>query len=341
LPETGSKKKVDAFVKLLKPIANEWDVMALHGGVSNNRDAEEKVKKAHALAIRNGKRGVIVCAMKMGARSFSIPTIDTVILAYDNGSAAGTAQKMSRCLTPYSNGLIKVGRVLSIAVDPSREDKIDAPILETAAKLAEKNDIDITEALQQVMRTLNVYTMDHETGERIHVNVDEYLEKVLSVNSLSRVIAKTANLTTILSDEALLAGILGITAESDGLGDHADAREKGEKFLDKKGKVKKDAVPRDESEKNLLDTMRKIEAAIEALTNNTSFIVGMTTESTVGAALIYITDNYAIEFEREFGVDAMFVQTLIERQVISGHLLDVKVAVEFKQIDTTNASFWN
>lgn len=341
LPETGSKKKVDQFVKLLGPIANEWEVMALHGDVTNNRDAEVKVKNAHALAIRNGKRGVIVCAMKMGARSFSVPTIDTVILAYDNGSAAGTAQKMSRCLTPYSNGVTKIGRVVSVAVDPSREDKIDAPILETAARLAEKENINITEALRCVMRTLNVYTMDHESGERVEVNTDEYLEKVLSTTSLSRVIAKTANLTTILNDDALLEGILGITAESEGLGDHENAREKGEKFLDKKGKVKKDAKADNEAEKNLLDTMQKVEAAIEALVNNTSHIVGMTKNSTIESALTFINDNYPVEFETEFGVTAEFVLIMLDRNLVSSHLINIKVGVEFGQICKDVVSFWN
>ena len=341
LPETGSKKNIDAFVKLLAPIASEWEVMALHGDITNNREAELVVKNAHALAIRNGKRGVIVCAMKMGSRSFSVPTIDTVILAYDNGSAAGTAQKMSRGLTPYANGTEKTGRVVSIAVDPTREDKIDAPILETAAKEAEKTGESITDALRRVMRTLNVYTMDHESGERIEVNIDEYLKKVLSVNSLSRVIAKTADLTTILNDDALLQGILGITAETDGLGDHDDAREKGSKFLDKKGKVKKNLNPKDPSEKKLYELMKQVEAAIEALTNNTTHIVGMTQADTIEGALVFINNNYAGEFEQEFGVTADFVRELITRGVVSGHLINVKIGVEFGQISTNVSAFWN
>lgn len=343
LPEGGRKENVDKFAVMLQEWIPEWHVMPLHGDATDNRRAEEEVKKAHAWATKEGKNGVVVVSMKMGARSFSVPEIDTTILAYDNGSAAQTAQKSSRVLTRGHVG--KIGRVLSLSLDPTREDKLDAPILETAQKLADKDGIDIVAAVKVVLRTLNVYFMDDEHGEKMHINVDEYTKKVLSLNSLSKIVAKTADVATILQDPDMVAALLQVRAQDlGGLGKEKPENivEKGKKFLGGNGRVNPKATPDNDDERALLTLWMKIEKAIAALTSNMAVIAGMTPCTTIQGALAHMDSkpHFVEAFESEFGTTPSFVLDLLNAGIISSHLINLTLNVDKTETTQAIADFW-
>lgn len=340
LNEGGRKDNIDKFAKLLQSFIPDWEVYALHGDVTDNRNAEQEVKNLHAKAIREGKNGVVVVSMKMGARSFSVPEIDTVILAYDKGSAAQTAQKSSRGLTRGVDG--KVCRVLSLSLDPSREDKLDAPILETAQKLADKEGIDINQAVKIVLRTLNVFTMDHAIGERVSVDVDVYTQKVLSLTSLTKIVATTADIATIMQDREMVEKILQITAMQNTVGKAEKIVELGKKFLDNKGKVKRDFKPKDNEERDALSLWLKIENAIKALVDNSVVIAGMTPHSNITESLNYLSSdsNFSAVFMDEFGVEPAFVLDLCEKNIISTHLINLVLAANAIETQAYVNDFW-
>lgn len=338
LSEGGRKENIDHFIEVLQSIISDWVVVPLHGDKTNGRGSEKYVKEAHAAAIKNGKKGVVVVSMKLGARSFSVPFIDTVILAYDNGSAAQTAQKMSRCLTRGDVG--KIAKVISISLDPTREDKLDAPILTTAEKLADKENIDIVEAVKRVLRTLNIYSMD-DNGDRMKLEPDKYLEKVMNVSTLTRVITETADLATIMSDVDMVEKLLKVTAGSVGLGNPKEVVKKGKKFL-KEGSKKISGTPKDQSEKEIYDLMVKLQNAINALVDNSIFISGMTPHTTIKHALNFIAmDNQYTEiFVNEFGVDPEFVIMLLDRRVIDARLVDIMISIDRKKSEDEISRFW-
>lgn len=340
LPEGGRKDNISKFAKILQPIISEWDVIPLTGDQTTNKEAQELVQNAHAAAIKEGKKGVVVVAMKMGARSFSVPEIDTIILAYDNGSVAQTAQKMSRCLTGYGDARKKIGRVVSLSLDPTREDVMDPAILETAVNIQKTKDIDFEEALRIVLRTLNIFTMN-ANGDRARINLDEYSKKILSLRSLSKAIAKSADIGIILSDPDMIRQLLQVEVGSFGLGVSDDVIEKGQRFLDKKGKVKKNAKGKNKEEKELLSLMLKIQMAISALCDNAPVMAGMTPHTKMLDVLgCIIEDRCSDLFEVEFGVSPLFVQDLITKRVVSNTLIDLTLSVAKKETDKYIQEFW-
>jgi len=184
LPERERKETVDEFVEILKPIANKWRVIGIHGDIINGREAEAYVNEQHAEAIKQGLYGIVVVSIKLGARSFSIPSIDTVVLAYDYGSCAQTTQKMSRCLTRLYN-TEKVGHVVNVNLDPSRDDNFNTPIFETARRLSQRTGLELMEAVDKVIRTLSIYAVDeHSNKVRVSPNTASDVVMGIYVKSL-------------------------------------------------------------------------------------------------------------------------------------------------------------
>jgi hypothetical protein len=119
----------------------------------------------------------------MATRSFSVPDINVVLLAYDAGSQAATVQKISRALTP--GGGKSVGHIVSLSLVPGRDDKTDSIVLEAAEKVAESQDVDLEEALRRVYRTMPIFTIDD--GYSVQLAVSDYLDKVLNLRGCKRV----------------------------------------------------------------------------------------------------------------------------------------------------------
>lgn len=162
-----------------------------------NATAEATAKEAIEIAQKAGQH-VLLLSAGMAQRSFSIPEITELYLAYDTGDNGATIQKMSRALTPNKVG--KVGRIISLSFDPNRDDKFDAMFLETAMNYKKNKGISDTKiALRDVLRTVDIFRCGTNGAEKIEV--DGYLEEALARKSIDRVIGKVAKLDELTADQ--------------------------------------------------------------------------------------------------------------------------------------------
>lgn len=193
-------------MEMIDTIANEtlgaWQVITLFGAGKYNgqkitqRNCEKIVKEVIEKARKDGK-SVLIISNKMGQRSFSVPEIDELYLAYDAGEMGSTIQKMSRALTP--GDVDKIGRVFSLSFDPNRDDKFDSMIIETAINLKNrKNMTSLAESLRTVLNTIDIFSCTKNGS--VLIDKDTYLKAALARNSVSRVLGKTINISTLPSD---------------------------------------------------------------------------------------------------------------------------------------------
>jgi len=182
----GLKQCVDYAKKALP----NFEVIEISGNVTTNAKSQSLVQKKIKLANKENK-SVLLLSKGMSQRSFSIPEITELYLAYDEGGTGATIQKMSRALTPSVAG--KVGRIFSLSFNPNRDDKFDAVILETAANMNKKlKGSNMKNALSDVLLSIDIFACKPEGAVRM--DPDTYLAEALARNSISRVIGRTANI---------------------------------------------------------------------------------------------------------------------------------------------------
>ena len=162
-----------------------------------NATAESTAREAIYRAQKNNQHVLLVSA-GMAQRSFSIPEITELYLAYDGGDNGATIQKMSRALTPHQSG--KVGRVVSLSFDANRDDKFDALWIETAQNYQRNHGIkDLKQALGDVLRTADIFSCT-ENGS-VKIAVDDYLARALERDALDRLVGKVADLSRLTEEE--------------------------------------------------------------------------------------------------------------------------------------------
>jgi len=194
-----TKKSAKEFASIVNnALPTGWIVEVITGDTTTNGKAESDCKKIIKTAKKENKN-VLFISMGMAARSFSIPEITEIYLAYDAGDAGATAQKMSRALTPDKPG--KIARIFSLSFDPNRDDKFDAMILEMAKNLNKKKDIgDLKESIRRVLKSIDIFSCQEDGSVRI--NVDEYLSRLLDrKDSLDRIIGIQIDLSTLNEDK--------------------------------------------------------------------------------------------------------------------------------------------
>jgi hypothetical protein len=96
----------------IKPIAEQalggFRVVLVSGAEDmSNATAEKSVKEAIEKAEKTNQH-VLILSAGMAQRSFSIPQITELYLAYDTGDNGATIQKMSRTLTPHTKAKLVV-----------------------------------------------------------------------------------------------------------------------------------------------------------------------------------------------------------------------------------------
>jgi hypothetical protein len=337
LPGSTTNANVGKVAEIAAAVLPNWHVVTLNGDFTSGWEAEEYTRKAIRRAARSGK-SVLVISSGMGSRSYSIPEIDTVVLLYDNGSAAATGQKMSRCLT-RGQDLNKVGRIVSVSLDPTRDDKLDAAIVETAVKVAERTDLEnFNEAVRAVLRSLNIFTLD-ANGDKVRVEVDEYAARILNSKTLSRVIGKTANYDGLWDDPTLIQHLTNMSGEASVLGKSEIGNSKGEKWAEKKEK-KESGERSANSEKKLLELLI---AKIDFLAVNAHFVSAIANTTGFVDAVEKIKTDAALSqsFFQEFQIDVRAVATMVEKGILNGHLLDLAVGVYRNEQGQARADFWN
>lgn len=305
----------------IKPIAEQalrgFRIVLVSGAESmSNASAERDVKEQIELAEKNNQH-VLILSAGMAQRSFSIPQITELYLAYDAGDNGATIQKMSRTLTPHRAG--KVGRVISLSFDPNRDDKLDSMIIETAQNYKRNHNIpDLKQALRDVLRTIDIFKC--QPNGAVKVEVDQYLEEALARKSIDRVIGKIAPMSDLSKEvvSALSSGKVDIFRAA-----VQAAASKGKTSINtvKKNKGK------DRTEANEND-LAKAREMIVTIAQNIDIIryYGGTTIEEAFQLMDEEGDDIQRDVSRQFGVDYELIKELVLTNFINRDLLDLKFA---------------
>ena len=302
-------------LEIIGTIAQEtlpgYEVVVLCGTVKHNgrritnRYAQQAVKEI----VEQGKPTLIIAA-QMAQRSFSIPEITELYLAYDKGENGATIQKMSRTLTPGEHD--KVGRIFSLSFDPNRDDKFDAMVVETALNHKKRNNAkSLQEAMRDVLRTMDIFKCTPDGS--VKIDVDDYLAMALSRKGISRVLGKIVNLSLLSSD--------AIKALAKGNADYfknalQEAAQSG-KTRDPNGSAEND----NDTQKTDLSTAKEYAKAREVITTifeNLDIIILGTGNKILADAMEVVENNEEMKecVEDEFGVPSEVITYLFKNGIV-------------------------
>lgn len=153
-----------SFVEIAnQTLSLDYEIVEINSTTTSNKKAEFEVKNLIIKAKNIGKK-VILISKNMASRSFTIPEIDTVILMYDNGGNAQTAQKISRAFSSgkYYNGDFKDGgSVVSLSFNNSRThlSPIDYYLASEAVLSSDSNE-SFQQSIQKISNCWNVFEQD-------------------------------------------------------------------------------------------------------------------------------------------------------------------------------------
>ena len=305
----------------IKPIAEQalrgFRIVLVSGAEDmSNATAEREVIDAVELAEKNNQHVLILSAV-MAQRSFSIPQITELYLAYDTGDNGATIQKMSRTLTPHKVG--KVGRVVSLSFDPNRDDKFDAMMIETAQNYKKNHNIkDLKDALRDVLRTVDIFKCQQDGA--VKIEVDEFLEQALARKSIDRVIGKVAPLNELTP--AMISALAQGKSEVFRAAKQA-AAQRGKTQLNSV-KHKKGAGKTDSSAKELA-LAREVLVTIAQNIDIIRYYGGNNLDE---AFAIMDAEGQEIQDDvaQQFGVEYEFIKDLVFGGILTRDLLDLKFA---------------
>jgi hypothetical protein len=311
----------NANLQEIKPIAEQalrgFQIVLVSGAEEiTNATAEREVKEAIEIAEKQDQH-VLILSAGMAQRSFSIPQITELYLAYDTGDNGATIQKMSRTLTPHKMG--KIGRVISLSFDPNRDDKFDSMLIETAQNYkANKGSPDLKTALRDVLRTVDIFKC--QADGRVNVEVDEYLESALARNSVDRLVGKVAKLNDLAPEviRAIAQGKAEVFRAA-----KVEAAQKGKtRDTTIKGKRGKNGVDATAKE------IAKARKVIVTIAQNIDIIRYYGGSSIDEAFAIMDAEGAAIQADvtEQFGVEYALVKELVQDGTINRDLIDLKFA---------------
>lgn len=311
----------NANLQEIKPIAEQalrgFRVVLVSGAEDmSNATAEQAVKEAIELAEKHSQH-VLILSAGMAQRSFSVPQITELYLAYDTGDNGATIQKMSRTLTPNKAG--KIGRVVSLSFDPNRDDKFDAMMIETAQNYKRNHNIsDLKQALTDVLRTVDIFRCQQNGA--VKIEIDDYLEQALARKSIDRVVGKIAPINQLTKEEiaALASGNVDVFRAAR---EQAAARGKTRLNTVKK----KTGVNHTDASDKEIKLAREMIVTISQNIDIIKFYGGSTIEE---AFALMDADGESIQSDvtAQFGVPYTMVKELVLTNFINRDLLDLKFA---------------
>lgn len=316
LPGSTTNANLQEIIPIAEQALQGFDIVAVYGEEMTNATAEQRVRERIEKA-QNRSQHVLILSAGMAQRSFSIPQITELYLAYDTGDNGATIQKMSRALTPDRAG--KIGRVISLSFDPNRDDKFDSIMIETAQNYKRNHNIpDLKQALRDVLRTVDIFRC--QTDGAVKIEVDDYLEQALARKSIDRLIGKVAPVRELSREE--------ITALASG---NVDVFRAARKVAAQRGKTRSDPLKKskasdrtDASEKELARA-REMIVTIAQNIDIIRYYGGNTIEDAFD-----LMDNEGQEIQddvtRQFGVPYDMIKELVLTNFINRDLLDLKFA---------------
>lgn len=311
----------NANLQEIKPITEQalrgFKIVLVSGAEDmSNATAEREVKEAIEVAEQNNQH-VLILSAGMAQRSFSIPQITELYLAYDTGDNGATIQKMSRTLTPHRAG--KKGRVISLSFDPNRDDKFDAMMLETAQNYKKNHNVPcLKQALSEVLRTVDIFKCQADGA--VKVEIDEYLEEALARKSIDRVIGKVSPINDLGRDV--------ITALASG---NVDVFRAARQAAAARGKTRLNAVKKAKGKDRTDASAKELAKAREmivTIAQNIDIIkyYGGTTIEDAFALMDAEGKTIQNEVTCQFGVDYELIKELVLSNFINRDLLDLKFA---------------
>jgi len=319
LPGSTTKENLLIVKSIAMQTLPGWSVVLISGADGVKNDTAEKLANEAIEKAEKAHQNVLLLSAGMAQRSFSVKKITELYLAYDEGELSTTIQKISRALTPDTAD--KIGRIFSLSFDPTRDDKFDSLILETAKNYnANKGIGNLHTALGTVLTTVDIFRCLPDGA--VKVVADDYLAEAMARNSIDRVIGKDAQLH-LLSDAEINALAQGdfesFSSESKNFAQHGKTR------LPKKMAKGKNGLTTNSLEKN----KARVRELIAAIANNFDII-----RYFCGSNDISIDDLFEImdkqnqevldDIEVQFGVQYSVIKDLICRGVINRDLLDLK-----------------
>lgn len=176
-------------------IGNEYRVIVVNGDHTTNEESQSFVRSELNRAINiDKKKGVWILSSSMCQRSFSIPEINVVIIAYDGGKIGPLTQKISRVATIGDDKT--VGHVISISIDGQRDSRLFDIVADAAKKYAKKNSIDYSTALKKVAPTFPLFDLD-ENGHQIQLSVDDYCREIFNSSNSRYLVVNKEQVITI------------------------------------------------------------------------------------------------------------------------------------------------
>lgn len=315
LPGSTTNANMEEIVGIAKNALQGFSIVPVYGGVKmTNANAEREVKESIEKAKQRGQ-SVLILSAGMAQRSFSIPEITELFLAYDAGDQGATIQKMSRALTPARKE--KVGRIISLSFDPNRDDKFDAMIVETAQNFKRNRGMsNLKPALREVIKTVDLFKCQPDGA--VKMQLDEYLEDMLDRNSIDRIIGKVAHVTDLTATmiKALAAGDTRSLRAA-----RVEAAQKGKTSLNvakkRNGENKTDASERD---------LKKVREMIVMIAQNIDVIFYYSGESIEKSFDMMDSDGREIQSDvaDQFGVPYDMIKELVLGGFINRDLLDLK-----------------
>lgn len=264
LPGSCTKISANLVAEIARTrLSKFFDVVVVNGDHMSNENAESIIKDAVTVAEANS-RNVWVISQGMASRSFSVPQIDTVLLTYDGGSMGATLQKLSRALTAGSEQ--KIGKIISISIDPNREDKVASIILDAAGKFADEQKIDLKEALRRAYATFPLFTLD-DSGNSVRLKEDFYLERAMKLDSARSLVLNRSRLYT--TDADLAVNLVREFLAQKKFANRVDAKEayaqRGTRFVDPRPPSDREPIEPNEHARALKLLLEQIAAFSQSL----------------------------------------------------------------------------
>lgn len=310
--------ELETVVNLSRQILKGFRVVGIGGAFGiKNATAEAHTKAEIEEALASGD-SVLILSGGMAQRSYSVPEITELYLAYDGGEAGATIQKMSRALTPGEEG--KIGRIVSLSFDPNRDDKFDQMIVTTAKNFQQTHGIaTLKEAMKKVLGTIDIFRCTEDGRDRFEF--DTYLHQLLENNSLSRICGKTADLSD-LDDDALRALASGNTEYF--RNKQAERAEKGRTHakVDPKKRAPSD---RDLDEKEYATLLKKAREAVTVVVEHIDILVyGIGCETIADTLNTCDADeNLRSAVAQKFGIDYDVIKFLFDENIVNSDLVEL------------------
>lgn len=315
MPGSTTNANLEEISRIASSTLAGYHVVTIYGEEMTNRTAEARAKEEIQIAARKGQEVLLISA-GMAQRSFSVGEITELYLAYDQGDAGATMQKISRALTPDDLG--KIGRIISLSFDPNRDDKFDPMLLETALNYKRTHGIDSARrALDAVLRTVDIFRCTEDGA--IKLDPDEYLEAALARKSISRVCGKVADhtLLSVAELKALADGNLEAFRAA-----KAATADRGRTRLSRSRTVAPKPHAEEHASADLIAAAREM---ITTIVENLDIIMLGTGQNSLQAALDDVRQdpNKRQAVSEEFGIDIEIICDLFDRGVINMEIVEL------------------